>query len=149
LDTIEKLIKSHQLKRLSSWKNKFDQDVQTKSTPIDSQTALNRFGGDQELYQEMVEGFLGCAPEQLHKLTEAVKRGEAKEVERGAHSLKGAAGNLGADHITDLSFKLELMARSGDLAEAGDIIAHLKTGLKNLEEYIRKLKTQKISLKSQ
>jgi signal transduction histidine kinase/CheY-like chemotaxis protein/HPt (histidine-containing phosphotransfer) domain-containing protein/predicted hydrocarbon binding protein len=117
--------------------------------PIDLETALNRFGGDKEFFKEMVGEFLGYVPKQLEKLTEAVERGDAKVVEREAHSLKGAAGNLGAKPIADLASQLELLGREKNLTGAMDMFGNLKTLLKELEGYFNQSFKEKIELKSQ
>jgi two-component system sensor histidine kinase/response regulator len=65
-----------------------------------------------------------------------VRKRDAKVVERAAHSLKGAAGNLSAKRIAELALKLELLGRAGDLKGADQLIINLKTEFKRLEKYI-------------
>jgi two-component system sensor histidine kinase/response regulator len=115
--------------------------------PIDLETALNRFGGDKEFFKEMVGEFLGYVPKQLEKLTEAVERGDAKVVEREAHSLKGAAGNLSAKPMANLALQLELLGRTKDLAEAKEKLGNLKAELKHLEEHFNQSLKEEITLK--
>jgi two-component system sensor histidine kinase/response regulator len=141
-DTINKWTKSYDEKEVSSQQEMFKKGAQTKDIPtgsehvkpIDLEVALNRFGDDKEFFKEMVDEFLNYAPKQLEILTKAIERGDAKVVEREAHSIKGASGNLGAKHIADLSLQLELLGRTKDLAGAEEIIDNLKSELKHLEE---------------
>jgi PAS domain S-box-containing protein len=116
--------------------------------PIDLESALRRFDGDKEFFKEMLQEFLSYAPKQLKKLAEAIKRGDAKVVEREAHSLKGGAGNLGATSIADLALRLEFLGRTKDLAEAKKIIGNLKAELKRLEEYSNRSFKREIALKA-
>jgi PAS domain S-box-containing protein len=116
--------------------------------PIDLESALRRFEGDKEFFKEMLQEFLSYVPKQLDKLAEAIKTGEAKVVETEAHSLKGAAGNLGAQPIADLALRLESLGRTKDLAEAKKIIGNLKAELKRLEEYSNRSFKGEIALKS-
>jgi two-component system sensor histidine kinase/response regulator len=116
--------------------------------PIDLESALLRFEGDKEFFKEMLREFLSYAPKQLDKLAEAIKTGDAKVVEREAHSLKGAAGNLGAKSIADLALRLEFLGRRGDFAGAKEMIGDLKAELKRLEEYSNRSFKGEIALKS-
>jgi two-component system sensor histidine kinase/response regulator len=116
--------------------------------PIDLESALQRFDGDKEFFKEMLQEFLSYVPKQLDKLAEAIKTGDAKVVEREAHSLKGAAGNLGAKPIADLALQLGFLGRKGDFAGAKKVIDNLEAELKRLKEYSNRSFKGKIALKA-
>jgi PAS domain S-box-containing protein len=116
--------------------------------PIDLESTLRRFDGDKDFFREMLQEFLSYAPKQLEKLAEAIKMGDAKVVETEAHSLKGAAGNLGAKPMADLALQLELLGRKGDLAVAEEIVCNLRTAFEHLEVYINKSLLREGALKS-
>jgi PAS domain S-box-containing protein len=115
---------------------------------IDLESALQRFDGDEDFFKEMLQEFLSYVPKQLEKLAEAIKRDDAKVVEREAHSLKGAAANLDAKPMADLALQLELLGRTGDLAGAGEIVCNLRTAFEHLEKYINKSLPRVGALKS-
>jgi len=145
---IEKWTKSHHSKtRISKYKEYKKADY-PKGVPIDLETALSRFDGDKEFFTGIVKEFLASAPKQLQILEEAAKKGDAGVIEVKAHSINGAASNLGAKRIADLCLKLELLGRTGDLAGAKEMIDKLKTELKHLEKYINKSLPEKVALKS-
>jgi len=145
---IEKWIRSCDGKtRISGYKEYKKADC-PKGVPVDLQTALSRFDGDEEFFKEMLEEFLNFVPKKLQKLDEAVKKGDNRLVEKEAHSIKGAAANISAKGIADLSLKLELAGRLGDLAEAKETIDELRTESKNLEQYVSKSSRHKVTLKS-
>jgi len=130
---------------------KEEKDIPTGSEiveTIDLESALRRFEGDKDFFREMLQEFLSYAPKQLEKLAEAIKMGDAKVVETEAHSLKGAAGNLGAKPIADLALRLEFLGRKGDLAVAEEIVCNLRTAFEHLEEYINKSLPREGTLKS-
>jgi signal transduction histidine kinase/CheY-like chemotaxis protein/HPt (histidine-containing phosphotransfer) domain-containing protein len=116
--------------------------------PIDLESALLRFDGDKEFFKEMLQEFLSYVPKQLEKLAEAIKTDDAKVAEKEAHSLEGAAGNLGAKPMADLALQLELLGRTGDFAGAKKIIGNLKTELTRLGEYYNQSFKEQIALKS-
>ena len=74
---------------------------------IDREGALERIGGDAELYEEVVQIFLEDVPVQLGILREALASGDLKVGERQAHSLKSAAANIGAEAMRSACFQAE------------------------------------------
>jgi signal transduction histidine kinase/CheY-like chemotaxis protein/HPt (histidine-containing phosphotransfer) domain-containing protein/predicted hydrocarbon binding protein len=116
--------------------------------PIDLKATLRRFDGDKKFFKEMLGEFLNYAPKQIETLAKGIETGEAKVVEREAHSLKGAAGNLGAQRIADLSLQLEFLGREKDLARSKEIIDSLKAEFKRLEEYFNLSLKKEFALKS-
>jgi two-component system sensor histidine kinase/response regulator len=147
-ETIEKWTKSPDRKKAISGQDKPGKDDLLKDIPVDIETALNRFDGDKEFFKEMLGEFLNYAPKQLEKLTEAIERDNAKVVEREAHSVKGAAGNLGANAFAQVALRLEMLGRKKDLGGTKALISDLKAELKRLEEYSNQLFKEKIALKS-
>ena len=147
-NVIKKWTKSRDPKNANKWKGEFKKGDQIKEPLLDLKIALTRFDGDKEFFKQMLQKFLDYAPKQLSILDEAAKEGNAKEIEREAHGLKGAAGNLGVKGIADLSLKLELLGRTGNLAGAKEMIGNLKTELKRLEEYLNKSFPEEVVLKS-
>jgi two-component system sensor histidine kinase/response regulator len=111
-------------------------DQSPPNIPVDLKAALDRFDGDREFLGSMLQEFLDSASGQLKTLEKAAKRGDAGLIEREAHSIKGAAGNLGAKPIADVSLKLELLGRKGDLSGADEVVTRLRTEFKRLEEYV-------------
>jgi len=147
-DTIEKWAKSSVRKKAITGQEGSEKDKLVKYIPIDLETALSRFDGDKKFFREMLQEFLKHAPEQLKTLGDAAKKGNAELVEREAHSIKGAAGNLGAKGIAHLSLKLELLGRTGNLAGAQEMIGNLRTEFEHLEEYIHQWFKVESALKS-
>jgi two-component system sensor histidine kinase/response regulator len=157
LETINKWIKSQDFKKdftpSTSHHSPTDggKDIPTCSElvePIDIETTLRRFDGDKKFFKEMLGEFLNYAPKQIETLAKGIETGEAKVVEREAHSLKGAAGNLGAQRIADLSLQLEFLGREKDLARSKEIIDSLKAEFKRLEEYFNLSLKKEFALKS-
>jgi HPt (histidine-containing phosphotransfer) domain-containing protein len=117
-------------------------------TPIDMETTLKRFDGDKEFFKEMMLEFLDSLPVKLQILNGAVKKGDAKLVEREAHSLKGAAGNLGAKNLAASALELELLGRNGNLKNAEKLMIELKSETKRIAEYVNRSIGAEIAIKS-
>lgn len=85
--------------------------------------------------------FTRDAPRHLEALRAYVESADAPGVTRSAHSLKGAAGALGALQLTDLCRELEDMGRSADVALAPTRIEAVQTVLQEtldrLQQHVR------------
>ena len=81
-------------------------------------TALESTGGDSELLRELITVFLEHAPAWMRELGDALGRGDAAEVHRLAHTIKGAVDSCGAARAYDAAMLLERMGRGGDLGGA-------------------------------
>jgi len=132
---IETWTKSSGVKKVKSQDDHSEKTDSPKDPPLDMETALLRLDNDNEFFNEMIQEFLNYMPKQIQTLEETTKKGDAKAVERTAHSFKGAAGNMCANNVADLCFKLELLGRKGDLTGADEIVERLKVEGKRLEEY--------------
>jgi two-component system sensor histidine kinase/response regulator len=109
-----------------------------KDIPIDLESVLSRFDNDKGFLIEMLVEFLDHAPKQLERLAEAIERSDAKAVETEAHSIKGAASNLGVTSLAAEALQLELLGRRGDLVGAKEIVCKLRSELERLKEYVDK-----------
>src|SRR5262249_1839716 len=60
------------------------------SADIDWELALANVGGDEKLLQEIVDIFLVESPRLLHEIQQAISQGDARCLQRAAHTLKGS-----------------------------------------------------------
>jgi signal transduction histidine kinase/HPt (histidine-containing phosphotransfer) domain-containing protein/ActR/RegA family two-component response regulator len=98
----------------------------------DPAAALARVGGDRELLGELTHLFLDECPKWLAEIHQALDAGDAAELRRAAHSLKGGLGHFGARSALDAAQCLEAMGRTGDLTQAGPAFARLEAALADL-----------------
>ncbi|MFC4973110.1 PAS-domain containing protein [Halomonas beimenensis] len=91
------------------------------TTPcLDWQAALDALDGNRELLDEMVEMFLEEAPRLMTEIDAALAAGEARDLRRAAHTLKGSARVVGGLAAGEAAQHLEALAKAGDLARAGE-----------------------------
>ncbi len=69
----------------------------TPATAIawDTSKTLERLGGDEKLFHEVIGIFLEEVPQHMAGLEQAIAQGNAKAVEEISHKLKGELGYLG------------------------------------------------------
>ncbi len=83
-------------------------------------------GGDPEFQRELIEVFLEQAEKNLRDLEAALARGDAPAVALLAHTLKGAAANLGANGVRAAAFELERIGQSGALETGASLLEALR-----------------------
>jgi two-component system, sensor histidine kinase and response regulator len=87
---------------------------------------LDRLGGDEEVFVEVIKIFLEDVPKQLAGIDEALSAGDAKTLRRLAHTLKGSSGTAGAEALQEASLRLEQAAAAGDLVGAEPLVAPVR-----------------------
>ena len=102
------------------------------SPPVEPAAVLERFGGDADMVQQLVEIFLEEYPKQLAKVRAAIDSGDAAVLRRTAHTLKGSVGTFaeGAGYHTALW--LENMGRNSDLGQCEEAWTALETAVHDL-----------------
>lgn len=79
--------------------------------------ALERFGGDREIYQEMVETFIATVDSDFAQLHSQLASGQKLPVASVIHRIKGSLATLGADDFSLSAGKLEKMLKTPDSAQ--------------------------------
>jgi PAS domain S-box-containing protein len=85
---------------------------------LDRQGLMERVGDDPELLREVIQIFRDELPHLRARVTDAIRRESAAELERAAHGLKGSVGIFGAAPAVRAALALEQMGRAGTLRGA-------------------------------
>ncbi len=109
---------------------------------IELNDVLHRLQGDKELLVELVKIFLDDAPGQFKKAKQLIGDGNFDELVDTAHSVKGAALNVGAEKLARSFREMEEAAKQKDLAEAKKVFKRASVELKELKKYLPQLKAQ-------
>jgi signal transduction histidine kinase/DNA-binding response OmpR family regulator len=97
-------------------------DGQVTEGVFDREALLERVGGDEEIFAEIIGLFMEDAPKRIRMLGEAVAGGDATAVREQAHSLKGASANVGAVALQEVAYEVEKAGAADDLASAGRLL---------------------------
>lgn len=76
---------------------------------------MERLDGDEEIAREVAEAFVESTREILELLESAVAADDVEKVTLHAHSIKGAAANIGANALAESAGTAENAGRDGDL----------------------------------
>ncbi|HEV8000381.1 MAG TPA: response regulator [Planctomycetaceae bacterium] len=103
---------------------------------FDRETALERINGEEQLLDEVIQLFLSDAPSRLAEVRASLEQGDPKRLQIAAHSLKGAAGYVGAERTSAQALKLEELGQKGDLSPALDEYRQLEHEIEQLRQAI-------------
>ena len=101
---------------------------------MDYKTLAKNLGLEESEFFEMTELFVEVSLSDLDRLEAALKRGDADEVVEAAHSIKGAAVNLGFQEISDVAQGIEMNAREKNLDSAPEATQKIREMLDTLTE---------------
>ena len=98
---------------------------------LDYALGLKQMSGNVAVYEKLLSQFAADAERDQTKLRQHLANGEADKARRLAHSLKGSAGTLGAQHLHEICAALEdSIRRTDDMsvidAQLDDLAAALK-----------------------
>ena len=76
--------------------------------------------GSPEVMRQLIDDFIDTAQRLIGEMYDAAEKGDAKALERAAHSLKGSSGQMGAQQLMFECAAIERAAAAGDLPAARD-----------------------------
>jgi HPt (histidine-containing phosphotransfer) domain-containing protein len=100
----------------------------TDSPIIDPQALerLKEWGGD-KLAGQMVRLFLKNTGSRMDQIRAGISQGDLVEAERGAHSLKSSAANIGAETLRTMATRMESAALDANMDSARTLLPELES----------------------
>ncbi|NIP57479.1 MAG: hypothetical protein GWM92_04680, partial [Gemmatimonadetes bacterium] len=92
------------------------------------------------LVLQLVEIFLEHTPVRMGQIQGGLDETDLEVAERGAHSLKSSAGNLGARRLERVAARIEEHASRGEAEEATDLLVELESTYQEARTALRALK---------
>jgi signal transduction histidine kinase/DNA-binding response OmpR family regulator len=111
--------------------------VEEINESINEQELLERVDGDRAFIGELAEVFRDDYPKQIVTAREAIATGDAEQLRRTSHALKGALSNLAAAQASGFALSLEELGKSGNLTGARKILAELESELVQVDRKLR------------
>jgi len=100
---------------------------------FDKAALLGRLMDDEHILRKVLAIFLDHMPRQIEDLQRLLETGDLAAVARQAHSIKGAAANLGGDSLSAAALDAEHAATRGDLTAARESMAQLQADFAQLK----------------
>ena len=107
---------------------------------IDTRDGLERLGGNQELYRKLLVKFLENQADVLAQIRDALRQDRQEEAERLAHTVKGVAGNIGANTLQDAAADLDADLKEGQGLSDQKLLARFERELNTVMQSIKGLK---------
>jgi CheY-like chemotaxis protein len=114
----------------------------TEGTPSPAQTTqeveelVRRVGGDEGLLGQVAELFAVEYPPMVAAVREAMGRQDAGALQRAAHTLKGAVGNLAAQGAYEAAGVLEQLGRAGTVAGGEAALGRLEAEVARFQNFL-------------
>ena len=115
---------------------------------FDLDAALNHVGGDPRSLARLVTVFLDNTPNLLSGIRQAVERGDAQELTRCAHTLKGSLGLFGDKAALEQAQALEHMGRQNDLTGGKAACELLEQRMLRLRSQLEAIGKENVTCKS-
>lgn len=88
--------------------------------PLDWDMALENTEGSEELLIELAQVFIDTCPDMMMEICQAIDSGNAGDLHRAAHNLKGAARIFAAGPVVEQALQLEEIGAAGHLRGADE-----------------------------
>jgi signal transduction histidine kinase/DNA-binding response OmpR family regulator len=110
----------------------------SKVCDFDEEDFVERLMGNEAMARRVAGTFINTMPEQLAALANAIRSFDAPAARLAAHSIKGAAANVGGTAIRDLAAKLEKLGESGELESAAEFLPELDATFQSLKPVMQR-----------
>jgi HPt (histidine-containing phosphotransfer) domain-containing protein len=87
-------------------------------------------------YRELIELFIDTGTADFKKIQEGMSASDSEQVMRSAHTIKGAAGNLGLINVSETAGLIEQKATDHHLDQLSATVAELKTQFDAIEAFV-------------
>jgi PAS domain S-box-containing protein len=104
--------------------------------PIDFDVLLERCMDNADFAASLLDELQGSGPRQLEQLERHIQAGDAAEAGVAAHSIKGAAGILGAEPLRAVAAEIEAAGKAGNLPQAASMLSQIQTEMRRCLEYL-------------
>jgi HPt (histidine-containing phosphotransfer) domain-containing protein len=107
---------------------------------MDYKALASNLGLEENEYFEMLDLFVEVSLSDINRLEAGLKEANSEGVLEAAHSIKGAAINLGLKEFADLAMAVEMKARDKDLDGAPEAAMKIRELLGQLEDSTEQFK---------
>ncbi|MEW6261490.1 MAG: PAS domain S-box protein [Thermodesulfobacteriota bacterium] len=97
---------------------------------IDVETGLKRVGGNRVLYRKLLSKFFQEYRDAVDKIRQLIEADEREPARRLAHTIKGVAGNIGADDIQATAAAMEAAIKSWQPDTFNDLLPRMSAALR-------------------
>jgi CheY-like chemotaxis protein/HPt (histidine-containing phosphotransfer) domain-containing protein len=105
---------------------------------FDADELIERLMGNSVLARRVAGAFIDSMPRELLALSNAIANSDAPAIALTAHSIKGAAANVGGVAVSEVAAKLESFGKTGAIVAASDVLPELEATFQALKPEIQR-----------
>jgi PAS domain S-box-containing protein len=109
---------------------------------LDAKAVIERLGGEESLFFTLLPNFIELLENEFPMIRKAFESGDFAAAALGAHSLKGAAGNLSAKELENAATRFDAALRKSARDGLRDLLAELEQSLVRTLTYANQLLTR-------
>lgn len=106
--------------------------------PFDREATLDRLGGDEELFRDLVKVFIEDIESLEARLLDGSAKNDVHQVERAAHAIKGLCLTFEGCEAGRVAAVVEAAGRGGKIADAQRELPRLQTEVATLLNALRR-----------
>lgn len=95
----------------------------------DKKAVLERCDNDVELIKELMQMFIEDYPKSISDIEYAVESKDPGKIDRSAHAIKSALGNLGGMKAYQIAYDLELSGKKNNITDSPSLLKNLKDAI--------------------
>lgn len=108
----------------------------TDTCILNEEEAIERFGGDVELYEEILSMFINEPQFSLPEVQQNIINGKNSEAASRVHRLKGTAGTIGAEKLYKAAAEAESVLRGKTEGNIDELLLHVSKYYTETLEFI-------------
>ncbi len=86
---------------------------------LDIESSINRLGIDRSIYLSLLQTYKGKFSDAGARLEGQIESGDLDTAASFAHNIKGVAGNIGANQLSEVAAKIEACLKNDEVPDAG------------------------------
>jgi PAS domain S-box-containing protein len=105
---------------------------------FDRDELRQRIGCDEDVLEEILQGFIDDYAVHLEKLQQAFRDRNKDNIQRLVHLMKGAAANMSANPLRDSMARMETFLRQGEIISAAPLINQIRKEFDHFKAFVAK-----------
>ncbi|MBT3219551.1 MAG: PAS domain S-box protein [Proteobacteria bacterium] len=111
-------------------------------SPLNVEVAVRRLAGNKKLYHRILFKFANSEAQVVEEIDAAIGSDDLELASRLAHTVKGVAGNLGAESLQEAAASLELALKKREMARITELMAPMSRELERVLQCISSLEKE-------
>ena len=110
-----------------------EEKKEIQNITLDIEAFSKRMGGKKELVKNTLNTCIEDLREEKVKLKEAIEVKDIEKIKFSSHSIKGAAANISANKVKNLSYEIEKAGKAGNFISCSELVIKLWEEFRELE----------------